>query len=308
MRQLFGMKRLLFVFLFFLTTARVLPDGIGGNEPVVYDQGFIHPYGMVAYKNMILVSNYGFDATSDKLVQGKGYICAIQGGVVKPFIRADGHLTAPKGMAVYENFLFVADLNKIVVYNLKKIVNPPIEINFPASESVLTDIETVGSMLLVSVNDSGKIFVIDLNTFPSVDNSGAVLMAEVPGAGNMTVFGTNLYVNSFPSEIRDSSLVYVADLTGRNNGEFKPLIKNMSPGQYLGVAVSEEKRLIFFSALKTDEIYRPMLYASPLDGSQSPRVVDTGFNFSSPTSILVNGTSLWIIDHLQSKVFRYNIE
>lgn len=302
------MKRLIFVFLFLLTIARALPDGLGDNEPVVYDQGFVHPYGMVAYKNMILVSNYGFDALSGEFIHGKGYICAIQGGLVKPFIRADGHLTAPKGMAIYENFLFIADLNKIVVYNLKKIVNPPIEINFPATETMLSDIVVVGSMLLVSVNDTGKIFGIDLRNFPSVDQSGAILLAEVPGANNMALYGTNLYVNSFQEEIRDSSLVYVGNLTSRDSDGFKPLSKDLSPGQYLGITTSEEKALLFISTLKTDEIYRPMLYVCPLDGSQSLRVLDIGFELSSPTSILMHGTNLWVLDHLQSKVFQCNME
>lgn len=301
------MKRLLFVIVFLLMVVRVIPGDLGDNAPVVYDQGFIHPYGMVAYKNMILVSNYGYDV-SNELVPGKGYICAIQGGVVKPFIRADGHLTAPKGMAVYENYLFVADINKIVVYNLKKIVNPPVEINFPPTEIVLSDLLVIGSMLLVSVNDTGKIFGIDLREFSSMGQSGAVLLGRVPGAGNMAVLGTNLFVNSFMSEIRDSSVVYVGSLTSSEGNDFKPLSKQVSPGQYLGISVSEEKSMLLLSALKTDDIYRPMIYLCPADGTGAPMAMDTGFDFSSPTSVLVQGKDFWILDHLQSKVFRYSTE
>jgi len=304
------MKRSLVIYVLLTLSVILLSgfkDGQDDSMPSEYDQGLSFPYGMVGYKNMILVSNSGVEALSDEVKEGKGFISAIQGGVVKTFIRPDGRLVAPKGMAIYDNILFVADLGKIVVYNLKKITNPPVEIKFPQGEVTLTDIEIVGDMLIVSVNNTGHIFGINLRNVSIISQARATLLAELPGAGMMAVSGSRLFVNSFQSEISDSSLVYVADLTSEKENPFKPINKEMTPGQYLGLDVSGEG-YIYFTALKTNEISQPMLYKCMSDMKELPRLIDSGFRLCSPTSILVIDKNLWITDYVQSKVYRFDIQ
>lgn len=283
-------------------------DGIADDSlPAEYDQRFVHPFAMTAYKNMILVSNSGAETMTEEVKEGKGFILAIQGGVVKPFIRPDGHLISPKGMAVYENLLFVADVNKIVVYNLKKIVYPPVEIPFPKEDVTLTDIKLVGYMLLVSVNNTGHIYGIDLRHTPIISQAQPILLSELPGAGMMSVSGTKLYVNSFQSEVNDEGVVYVADLTSQSENPFRPVIKDMTPGQYLGIHVTDDGDA-YFSALKTSAQDSPVIYSYKVSGKEKPKALDIEFTPVSPTSILVDGNNLWVTDYVQSKVYRFDIK
>lgn len=69
------------------------------------------------YDGGILVANFGSGQLDPLNAEGKGYINWYKNGKVSTLIPADGSLSAPKGMLVKDGYLYVCDVNRIVVFH-----------------------------------------------------------------------------------------------------------------------------------------------------------------------------------------------
>ena len=108
--------------------AMIITEGIRFNE------------GSVPYKGNLLISNFGCETLNPLNTEGKGYILEVVDQKPIPFIAPDGALSGPKGMAIKENILLIADVNKIVAYNLEDRDAEPQIIDFPEGNLFVNDI------------------------------------------------------------------------------------------------------------------------------------------------------------------------
>ncbi|MCF3108579.1 ATP-binding protein [Niabella sp. CC-SYL272] len=127
------------------------------------------------------------------LIDGKGNEKDGKGGV--GIIYKDGRvknlnwvtgLNAPKGMALYKNRLYVADITDLVVIDVKKA-------------QVIQTIPVPGSVFLndVTVDKKGTVYVSDTREnkiYKVTDHRPEVYLEQVTGANGLKSIGTDLYV------------------------------------------------------------------------------------------------------------------
>lgn len=287
-----------------------LLSSVSAQQISTFAEGLKFCEGTVPYKNMMLVSNFGIDTCDPLNQQGKGYIMAVEeDGTMRTFIEADGNLNAPKGMAVYDGHLFVADVGKVVVYNLRKTNEKPQVITFPAEDLFVNDIVAVGSIIIVSVTHTGKMYAIDASHIEALHGCKAQLLGEVPGANGMAVYDDKLYIASYnPNETPSAeNVIYVADISNPSK-ELQKVIAELPAGQYDGIAVSQDGSRLFFSSWKTDAEEQPMIYSYDLVNKGAVRKMDYGVQFKSPADISIKDGFLWVPDLLNSKLYKFSMQ
>lgn len=271
----------------------------------VFDQTLRYCEGTVAYRNMILVSNFGTETFDPINTQGKGYISAIEGDEISVLIPAEnGWLSAPKGMAVLNHHLFVADVGRVVVFNLKKPKLQPRVVKLTDEDLMVNDVVVMGSLVLVSVTNTGRIYAIDAT---QIDQLGtASVVGRVPGANGMVLGDGYLYVASFNPDSKPGpeNVIYVCPV-GSGSLTFKPLIKNLTPGLYDGVAIGDEGQRLYFTNWAGAN--GGVISSYKLDGSEPVRTIDFGIKFEGPAGISIVGQQLYLPDLLTSKVYRFTL-
>ena len=151
---------------------------------VVY--GFSSPESVVAWPDAgrFYVSNVGVKlepSTKD----GDGYISelSVNGAVIeRSFLPAEGVLNAPKGMAVIGSTLYVADVDRVVGFDLESR-GVVFELDFSAEKTVfLNDLAVIDAeTLVVSATDIGKVYEISLSGTPRYE----VFIDDLPGVNGL---------------------------------------------------------------------------------------------------------------------------
>lgn len=128
-------------------------------------EGFSHPESVIAHDGMVYVANIGTEL-QPAAMDGDGFISAVRpdGTILeRKFLPVQGTLNAPKGMAIVGSTLYVADINRIVGFDLttRKTV---FELAVPET-SFLNDLTVRDDhTLFASATDLGKIVEVDLTT------------------------------------------------------------------------------------------------------------------------------------------------
>lgn len=283
------------------------------DEPksrAILEEGLRYPEGSTPYRNMVLISNFGNISEFNPLNnEGKGYIAAIEGDKTRIFIPYDGNLSAPKGLLVFSGHLFIADVGKVVVYNLSKLEVKPQVIMMPEEELFVNDLVQVGDLVMVSVTNTGNLY--GINASPSNMKALAEqqprLMGNVPGANGMVVKDNILYIASYnPNGKSDeNNVIYYIDITAPTT-ELKKLIPNQAPGLYDGITLSEDGNTIYFTSWGQDGegACEVGLFAYDLDGKSSIRKIDVGAELKGPADITVKNGYLYLPDLTASCVYR----
>lgn len=129
------------------------------------------------------------------LIDGQGDAVDGKGGIAK--LATDGTvidkewftgLNAPKGMAMYNNRLYVADITELVVIDIKK-------------QRLIKKIPIEGSVFLndVTVNSSGVVFVSDTRTnkvHRLEHDVPSLYLENIASANGLKVYGSNLIVGA----------------------------------------------------------------------------------------------------------------
>lgn len=181
------MKKLLFTFLFFvalkadaqhkLTQIWKSADSIPVPESVYY-----------AAKEKLLYVSQIDGGGSEK--DGKGAIgkLALDGKTIN--LNWVTGLNAPKGIGVYKNTMYVADLTEVVVIDMKNAkITKRIEV--PETE-FLND---------VTVDDKGVVYVSDTRkrkVFRIVNNVPELYLSDIKSANGLKAIGTDLYILAGP--------------------------------------------------------------------------------------------------------------
>jgi len=112
------------------------------------------------YDGGLFISNYGSEKMRPRPDENKGYIIFRKDGVNKKI--AEG-LHKPTGLTVKNNFLFVCDETRLVVYDLKNLTDEPQIVNFAPEDNVVNALAINGNTLYISITDSGKIYSLDIS-------------------------------------------------------------------------------------------------------------------------------------------------
>ncbi len=154
--------------------------------------GFSSPESVIAGpgSERFYVSNVG-EKLQPSTKDGDGFISALSadGTVIeRKYLPTQGELNAPKGMAVIGRVLYVADIDRIVGFDLgsRALV---FELDFSAEKTAfLNDLAVIDAeTLVVSASDIGKVYEVSLGDNPRYE----VFIDKLPGANGLYYDATN---------------------------------------------------------------------------------------------------------------------
>lgn len=181
------------------------------------------------YQDGLLIASFGTEQLNPLNTEGKGYISFYKDGNVHTLISTDGNLSAPKGMFVRDNYLFICDVNKLVVYNLQARDEAPQIIHFPEGNLFVNDLAANGDTLYASVTNSNKIFALDISKPETVGTP--VEWVNIPGPNGLIIDNDTMYVASYPADgnTTDANVIYqISDLSILYRRNLSPLPDNMT--------------------------------------------------------------------------------
>ncbi len=264
----------------------VISDGLTFNE------------GTLPYKSSILISNFGGDELNPLNSNGLGYITELDNGVVSVLIPADGTLSGPKGMAEEDDYLYIADVGKVVVYNLKSLRSKPQVITFPEGELFVNDIVTEDDLAYISVTNTGNIYTLDISKPAQLSVDGLKLYTTIPGANGLVIDDDTMYIASYPPDgnTTEANVIYrIDDLDAP-----RPVKLFNRAGQYDGLAL-EDDRLYFTNWVDGEVGYFDL-------ESEQVVLLDVGdVKFSGPADITIEDDVLYIPDLPNSRIVLYSL-
>lgn len=197
------------------------------------------------YQGGMLIANFGCEQFNPLNSDGKGYILNYRDGQMSTLIANDGNLSAPKGMFERDGYLFICDVNKLVVYNLADTAQAPQIITFPKDALFLNDLVASGNTLYVSVTNNGQIYSLDITNPATMKSVKPVKWADVPGANGIVISDDQMYVASYPADgntCDDNVIYHIADLAKPAPEKF--ITKS---GQYDGIVFSADKKTMYIT-------------------------------------------------------------
>lgn len=246
------------------------------------------------YDGGLLIANFGTEQLNPLNTEGKGYIVLHKDGKNEVLIPADGHLSAPKGMLVRDGYLYVCDVNKVMVYNLADKAAESRTIALPEGNLFANDLVSEGDYLYVSVTNTDRIFRVDISR-PGQPGQPQEWLS-VAGPNGLLLHEGSLYVASYPADGRttDAHVVYrIADLKNPVAEKWMEV-----PGQYDGLAVASDGKALYVTNWTPAQVSRIDLNTrqlSPLDLKLPQALV-------GPADITVTGGYLYIPDLPNSRV------
>lgn len=260
----------------------------------VIDKGIRYCESTYPYDDGLLIANFGTEQLNPLNTEGKGYIVLHKDGKNEVLIPADGHLSAPKGMLVRDGYLYVCDVNKVMVYNLADKAAEPRTIALPEGNLFANDLVSEGDYLYVSVTNTDRIFRVDISR-PGQPGQPQEWLS-VAGPNGLLLHEGSLYVASYPADGRttDAHVVYrIADLKNPVAERWMEM-----SGQYDGLAVASDGKALYVTNWTPAQVSRIDLNTrqlSPLDFKLPQALV-------GPADITVTGGYLYIPDLPNSRV------
>lgn len=246
------------------------------------------------YNNGILVANFGTEALNPLNTEGKGYILFVKDGKSEVVVPADGNLSAPKGMFLRDGYLYICDVNKVVVYNISKKGAKPVTIQFPEGNLFVNDLVADKNYLYASVTNTDKIFRIDISN-PAAPGKPQE-WATVAGPNGLLMVDGEMYVASYPADgvTKDVNVVYrIKNLSNPSPEKFIEV-----SGQYDGIALSKDRKSIYLTNWTPAQISRLNLS----DKSLVPLKINLQEPLIGPADITVANGKIYIPDLPNSRV------
>lgn len=254
----------------------------------------------------ILLSNFGTDTLNPLNREGRGYIVLLD-KKTETLIPASGKLHAPKGMAVKDDCLFIADVGCVVVYHMKKRELQPVRIAFPEEDLYVNDIVTLGDFLLVSVTNTGRLYALDVKDCDAVWSARRPVpkkVADIPGANGLAEYEGTLYVASYDPDENpgEQNVIYAVDMTVPGTQPVN--LMGTRYGQYDGVAVSPDGSKLYFSNWKNAEGKAEVGYIDLTpDKKNAVTILDLGVELQGPADICISDGYLFVPDLPANKLY-----
>lgn len=246
------------------------------------------------YDGGILIANFGTEQLNPLNSEGKGYIVFSKDGKNTILLPADGNLSAPKGMFVKDNYLFICDVNKIVVYNLDKKEEAPQTIRFPEDDLFINDLAASENTLYASVTNSGRIYRLDISNLAKMNQVVPQKWVDIVGPNGLIIDGATMYVASYPADgnTTDANIIYqITDLANPVPQAFVNV-----PGQYDGIALSADKKTMYITN------WTPAGISAVNMSTKEITPVEVDDKLIGPADITVTGDTMYIPDLPNSRV------
>ncbi|MDD3479239.1 MAG: hypothetical protein PHI42_02480 [Paludibacteraceae bacterium] len=252
-------------------------------------------YSVCPYQDGLLISNWGTDSINPLNQEGKGYIAFHKEGVTSILIPADGTLSAPKGMAVKDDYLFVADVNKVVVYNLNETSDQPQVISFPEGNDFVSDVAIIGNVLLAAVTNTSSIYALDISNLAHINVGSLAVYAVVPGATSLCVSDYHLFIGSSTTygEPTEFNVIYMID--DLSNPVAQPITHRI--GQYQDLALTPDGESLYFIDKNSKELGRLEFATGVVDFIAVP------MKWQSPSSLVWWNDQFVIADRSMSTIW-----
>lgn len=267
-----------------------------GRDTVVVSDGLRFCESTYPYQGGVLIANFGTEQLNPLNDEGKGYIAQYKEGKISVLIPTDGNLSAPKGMYLKDNYFFVCDVNKILVYNLNDVKAGPQTIRFPEDDLFVNDLVAAGNTLYASVTNSGRIYQIDITQPGALNGTAPVKWADVPGPNGLLLEGGVMYVASYPADGTTTSANVIYQITNLANPV--PEVFVNVPGQYDGIALSADKKTMYVTNWSPAGISQIDMQTRRL----TPCPVSLKSPLIGPADITVAGDTMYIPDLPNSRV------
>ena len=277
------------------------PDGTGSSTVPAADNASISaqepPGGESSLESLASVEVFQADRSESALPYEDGVLLSHisgsisyrTGGETRTMIPQEAGLRMPTGMAVKNHWLFVADGDRVAVFDLDAPAQPLQEIAFGPDDTSVNDVFVDGDDLYTSVTGTGCIYRTNVSDPSDLSDVDSELWLNVPGPNGITVGNGRMYIASISPDYQSTNpenVVYeVADL---ESPEARPL-EGTAPGRYDGVTLSDDGRILFFSDWNTAS-----MTAMDLDtGDMEIVYQESGIG---PADIDVAGNTLYIPD------------
>lgn len=245
------------------------------------------------YNDGILIANFGTEELNPLNSEGKGYIMYYKEGKTETFISADGYLSAPKGMLVKDNKLYVCDVNKILVYNVMNRASKPEVIRLPEGNLFVNDLVADGKYLYASVTNSDRIFRVDISG--GKDYSPEEWL-EVPGPNGLLINNGSMYVASYPADGKTTGKNVIYKIDNIASPKLEKFVD--IAGQYDGIAASTDGKYIYITNWTPASLSKVSLS----DRSVSPVNISLENPLIGPADISVKSGYIYIPDLPNSRV------
>ena len=245
------------------------------------------------YNNGILIANFGTEGLNPLNDEGKGYVMYYKDGKTEMFIPADGNLSAPKGMLVKDNRLFVCDVDKIVVYNTVKKSSKPVVIRLPEGHLFVNDLVADGKYLYASVTNSDRLFRIDISRRKGYTPEEWL---QVQGPNGLLIKNGSMYVASYPADGKTTGKNVIYKIGDMANPKLEKFVD--IPGQYDGIATSSDGDYIYITNWAPASVSKVNLS----DRSVTPVDISLDTPLIGPADISVKDGHIYIPDLPNSRV------
>lgn len=263
------------------------------KKTVIITQGIKFSEGSVPYNSSLLISNFGTNELDPLSTEGKGYILKVIGDKTESFINADGNLSSPKGMAIKDHSLYIADVGKVVVYDLSDLKAAPQTILLPEGNLFVNDIVISDNKAYISVTNTGKLFTLDISIPSALSANSLTEYAHIVGANGLALNGKTLYIASYPADGNTTvdNVIYV--IKNIDSPVVEKLITRQ--GQYDGLAIKGDR--LYFSNWENGEIG----YLN-LDDKKVNLLEVEGAKINGPADISILNDNLYIPNLPSSEV------
>lgn len=194
----------------------------------------------------------------------RGSISYRKDGKTDILIPQDAGLHMPTGMAVKEHWLFIADGNRVAVFDLNALSEPFQEIVLAEDDTSVNDVFVEEDSLYTSVTGTGRIYRTDISNLPDLSGAVSEVWAEVPGPNGITVGDGKMYIASISPDYQSTNpenVIYVADL----ESPVPEAVEGVEPGRYDGVTLSDDGQLLYFSDWNTASVTAMVLATGEME-------------------------------------------
>ncbi|MEG2946446.1 MAG: hypothetical protein RR837_06835 [Bacteroidales bacterium] len=267
----------------------------------VYQAGLKYCYGTVWAGDRLLISNFGGTVQDPLNIEKTGFIMQLKDGVLSEYIPA-GTLMAPKGMAVLGNYLFVADINCVMVFDMNDLGKAPQVMQFPENNLFVSDLAIQDSLLYASVRDAGLVYRAEINDLAQVANATLdVFLPTVSGPNGLTAYKDTMYVCSYPQNdsIGEQNAIYMV----LNVMDLNPMLYKLEslPGYYCGIQYDPATRMVYY----TDRINGQLRSIDMKSGNN--KLLFPEKILLSPQMLTLKGDKLYVPDVDAGRLYVFTI-
>lgn len=205
------------------------------------------------YKGGLLIASFGTEQLNPLNTEGKGYILYYKEGAMIRLIPTDGHLSAPKGMFEKDGYLFICDVNKIMVYNLNALQTPPQTIRLPKGELFVNDLAAKGDTLFASVTNTGTIYSMNIAEKSTLSKVKPQVWCKVVGANGLILEGNSMFIASYPPDGNTTAENVIYRIADINTPKAEKWMTEA--GQYDGIALAADKKTLYVTNWNPAGVY-----------------------------------------------------